>query len=155
MDEILQLILMTMVPFLELRASIPFGILILSMDWIPVFIVCVISNIILGMILFPFIQYIVDIATRIRFIDNIYKRYVARTQQRIKKYVDKYGWLGVAIFIGVPLPGSGVYSGSLGAYLIGLQYKRFIIANIIGVIIAGVIVTIASLFGGALAFIIK
>jgi len=67
-----------------------------------------------------------------------------RTQKNIQKYVDKYGELGVALFIGVPLPGSGVYSGALGAYVIGLKLKKFIIADIIGVLIAGTIVTIIS-----------
>ena len=67
-----------------------------------------------------------------------------RTQKNIQKSVDKYGELGVALFIGVPLPGSGVYSGALGAYVIGLNFKKFIIADIIGVLIAGTIVTIIS-----------
>jgi len=84
---------------------------------------------------------------RIKFIDKIYQKYVERTQKKIHKYVKKYGEAAVAIFIGIPLPGSGSYSGALAAYLIGLGYKKFIIANIIGVLIAGVIVTLITLTG--------
>jgi len=67
--------------------------------------------------------------------------------EKIHKYVDKYGLLGVSIFIGIPLPGSGVYSGALGAYLLGINFKKFLIASIIGVLIAGILVTIISLTG--------
>jgi uncharacterized membrane protein len=58
--------------------------------------------------------------------------------------------LGVAIFIGIPLPGTGVYAAALGSNLIGLSYKKFIIADIIGVLIAGIIVTIITLSGRGL-----
>jgi len=71
-------------------------------------------------------------------------------QKKINKHVDKYGELAVAIFIGIPLPGSGVYSGAIAAYLLGLKYRKFIIANIIGVLIAGIIVTIISLTGAGI-----
>jgi uncharacterized membrane protein len=60
--------------------------------------------------------------------------------------VDKYGELGVAVFIGVPLPGTGVYSGALGSYLLGLNRRKFMIANIRGVVIAGAAVTAICLF---------
>jgi uncharacterized membrane protein len=64
-----------------------------------------------------------------------------RTQHKIKPFVDKYGEFGVALFIGVPLPGSGVYTGAFGSYLIGLNKRKFAIANVIGVIIAAIAVT--------------
>jgi len=147
MNEILNLIWITFLPFLELRASIPYGILKANLNWFLVFAVCVVTNIILGAVLYLVIDRIIEIATRIRLIDKLYKRYIKRTQRKIDKYVDKYGELGVAIFIGIPLPGSGVYSGAIAAYLLGLEYKKFIIADIIGVLIAGIIVTIVSLTG--------
>jgi len=66
-------------------------------------------------------------------------------QKRIKPYVDKYGELGVAVFIGIPLPGSGVYTGAFGAFLLGLDRRKFAIANVLGVCIAGTIVTAVTL----------
>jgi len=154
--EILELILITFLPFLELRASIPYGILKLDMFWPTVFIICVITNILLGILIYFLLDRVVHYFLRIRWIRRIYKRIVERTQHRIEKYVDKYGEIGVALFIGVPLPGSGVYSGALGAYIIGLDFKKFIIACIVGVILAGVAVTLITLFGsGAWHFFIK
>jgi len=156
MDEILNLVWITFLPFLELRASIPYGILKANLNWVIVFLVCVVTNIILGAVLYPLIDTITKILTRIGFIDKLYEMYITRTRRKIDRYVEKYGYLGVAIFIGIPLPGSGVYSGALAAYLIGLDYKKFIIADIIGVLIAGIIVTIVSLTGvGAFDLFIK
>ncbi len=156
MNEILMLIFLTLLPFLELRASIPYGIFATDIHWSTVFFICVITNIILGPIIYLLLKRFVDIATKIRVIDALYKKSVERTQRRIHKIVDKWGELGVAVFIGIPLPGSGVYSGALAAYIIGLNFKKFIIATIIGVIIAGILVTIVSLTGiEALQFFIK
>jgi uncharacterized membrane protein len=145
--EILELIFVTFLPFLELRASIPYGIIKLQMNWFTVFIICVITNIILGIIIFFLLDKLVHIVIKIKPIGKLYYKIVERTQKKIHKYVEKYGEIGVAIFIGIPLPGSGVYTGALGAYLLGLGYKKFIIACVLGVLIAGTAVTLITLFG--------
>ncbi len=149
MNSIIELILITFLPFLELRASIPYGILGLGMDWASVFFICVITNIILGILIFFFNELIIKMVTIIKPVEKIWKKYVEKMQKRIHKAVEKYGEWAVAVFIGIPLPGSGVYSGALAAYLIGLDFKKFLVANIIGVLIAGVIVTIVSITGAS------
>jgi len=155
-DPILVLIILTLVPALELRASIPYGILATNLSWPLVFLICVATNIILGPILYFFLEKIILLFTKISFIKRCYDTYVIKTQYKIKPIVEKYGWLGVALFIGVPLPGSGVYSGALAAYLLGLKKRKFFLATVLGVLIAGVIVTIIALSGAsALDFLIK
>ncbi len=155
-EEIIKLIIVTLLPFLELRASIPYGIIALGMNWIIVFLICVIFNIILGIGIYFLLDKFVHVVIRVKWIGKIYHKIVEKTQHRIRRYVDKYGEIGVAIFIGIPLPGSGVYSGALGAYLLGLKFKKFIIAEIIGVLIAGVIVTAIVLMGnGAFTLFVK
>jgi len=144
-EEIIVLILITLLPFFELRVSIPYGIVILQMNWILVFFVCVMTNIILGPIIYIFIDKIMHVFLRIRFLDRLYSYYIERTQKRIHKYVQKYGELGIVVFIGIPFPGSGSYSGALASYLIGMKFKKFVIANAIGVLIAGLIIFLVSL----------
>jgi len=149
--------LLTLLPFLELRYSIPIGIydsqvhlpfgFILKgygLSVISVFTIAIIANILLAIILFPFLDYIHKILLKIKFINSMYERKLQRLQAKLRPRVEKYGLLGLALFIAVPLPGSGVYSGSLGAYVLGMDYKRFIYASIIGVLIAGSIVTFLS-----------
>jgi uncharacterized membrane protein len=156
LNDILMLIGLTLLPFLELRASIPYGILNTNLHWTSVFLICVVSNIILGPIIYLLLDKIVFVATKIKIIDKLYQRYVEKTQKKIHKYVDTYGILGVSIFIGIPLPGSGVYSGALGSYLLGIKFKDFLKAAIIGVLIAGILVTIITLSGEGIAgFLIK
>jgi len=147
LNEILKIIAITFIPALELRASIPFGIFSTSYTWIEVFIISIVANIILGVFVFVILDYFVNIVTKVPFFDKIWDLYVKKTQKRIEKGVNKYGEWAVAVFIGIPLPGSGVYTGALASYLIGLKLKKFLIANVIGVLIAGILVTVACLTG--------
>tara|TARA_Y100000296_G_C5143154_1_gene242228 strand:+ start:769 stop:1254 length:486 start_codon:yes stop_codon:yes gene_type:complete len=141
------LYLITALPFLELRASIPYGILALQINWLLVFIICIISNILITPLIWFFVEHVMHFFLKIKWIETIYKKIVVRTQKRVHPYVEKYGTLGLAIFIGIPLPGSGVYSGCLGAYLLGYKFKDYLIASVLGVLIAGIIVTIVTLTG--------
>ena len=147
MKPILVLILITLIPTLELRASIPYGILRADIHWWLVVLVCVVTNIVLGPLVYLFLDKAMDLLLSFQWLNGIYGKTVTRTQRRIQKSVDRYGEMGVALFIGIPLPGTGSYSGALGAYLLGLGYRRFIIANVIGVLMAGSIVTAVVLSG--------
>lgn len=150
------LILLTFIPFLELRASIPYGILVLGMDWWVVFLVCIITNIILGPLIYWFLHFFMKYILMIKFIDKIWQKYVEKLQKRISPFIERWGVLGVGLFIGVPLPGSGSYSGAIGSYILGLDFKKFFWANVLGVLIAGIVVTLVSLVGnGAWDFLIK
>ena len=156
MLDILKLVLLTLLPFLELRASIPYGILSTSLPWLMVFIICVLANLMLAPLLYLFLDKVVHIFFRVKRFEKFYHKTVEKTQKKIHKYVEKYGVWGLALFIGVPLPGSGVYSGALGAYILGFSYKEFLKAAIVGVLIAGTIVTAVSLMGnGTFDFVLK
>lgn len=148
--DILKLIGITFVPIFELRGSIPFGIFALKMNWLEVFIICVVANFIVGILVFLFLDFFLKIATKITFIATFWNGYVEKTRKKIESAVEKYGEWAVAIFIGIPLPGSGVWSGALASFLIGLSFKKFIIADLVGVIIAGIAVTIVCLTGSGL-----
>jgi len=146
-NDILKMVGITFIPTLELRASIPFGIFTTDLAWPIVFAVCIIANIIIGIIIYFFMELIIKMLTKIPVISRLWNNYVDKTQHKIQKGVDKYGEWAVAIFIGIPLPGSGVYTGALASYLIGLKFRKFFVANIIGVLIAGIIVTAICLTG--------
>ena len=138
-------VLLTVLPFFELRASIPYGIFILGMPWHEAFLVAVIVNFLFGLLLFAVLDWLVRFFTRLQFIKVIYDRIVARTQRKARPYVEKYGTIGIGLFIGIPLPGSGVWTGALAARLLGMRFKSFAVADAIGVVIAGAVVTLLSL----------
>ncbi|MBN1779716.1 small multi-drug export protein [bacterium] len=142
-QSILWLTLITLIPTLELRASIPIGFFGMDrqLSWPWVVLVCVIANILLGWTVFWIMGPAFQLIRKWNWFDRTIWPVLERTQHRIHPYVEKYGELGVAVFIGIPLPGSGVYTGALGAYLLGLDKKKFSVANVIGVLIAGAAVT--------------
>ncbi|NLL83853.1 MAG: small multi-drug export protein, partial [Lentisphaerae bacterium] len=65
-----------------------------------------------------------------------------RTRYKLHPYVERHGEWGLALFIGVPLPGTGAYSGALGAFLLGVSRRRFMVANFLGVVVACIAVTV-------------
>jgi len=156
MSSIITLIILTLLPFLELRASIPYGVFQTDLSLLSIFIICTITNILLAPIIYLFLDKVIHIFLRIKIIDRCYQKTVEKTQRKVHKYVEKYGILGLAIFIGIPLPGSGVYSGALGAYLLGFKFKDFFKAAVVGVLIAAVLVTLISTTGNSIfSFLIK
>lgn len=149
--QVLLLIAVTLIPALELRASIPFGMLYGSehfgidpnaLSWPVVVLVCVMTNIILGWCVFFVLHPIFRLLDHCPWFHRLVVPIMTRMQGRLKPYVEKYGELGVALFIGVPLPGSGVYTGAVGAFLLGLDRRKFVVANVVGVLIAGTAVTL-------------
>ena len=138
----------TLIPMLELRFSIPWGIFKMgdTVSWPVVTLVCVIANIILGWLVFLVMGPVFSFIRRWGWFDRKIWPILEKTQHKIHPFVEKYGEFGVALFIGVPLPGSGVYTGAFGSYLLGMDKRKFAIANVIGVLIAAVAVTALCLF---------
>jgi uncharacterized membrane protein len=143
------IILLTFLPFLELRASIPYAILIARLPWHTAFMIACIANIILALLLYFFLDKMIHWFFFIKPFHRFYIKKVESVQEKAKPAIEKYGILGLALFIGIPLPGSGVYTGALASYLLGMGYKKFLTAASIGVIIAGVAVTIITVTAGA------
>ena len=156
LKSIIVLSLITLIPALELRASIPCGILPIhipftdltisgQMGWPMVVLVCTVANIVLGWGVFLVMAPCFNLVRKWGWFERHIWPILERTQHKIHPFVEKYGEFGVALFIGIPLPGSGVYTGAFGSYLLGLDRRKFAIANVLGVLIAAVLVTGLSL----------
>jgi uncharacterized membrane protein len=154
------LFLLTMLPFFELRASIPYGIWSgsvslpfglslsgLGLSPLIVFPFVVIANILLGEFIFWSLKALLPHVLKVPHMERVYGFSVKRAQKKAQKYVERYGKIGLALFIGIPFPGSGVWSGALAAFIFGFRLKEFRAANIAGVIIAGILVTLATVWG--------
>ncbi len=147
--QLLIIILLTIIPGFELRASIPYGLLSSRINWFLVIIFSVFINIVIGIIVYYLLSLLVDFMLRFSLFKKFYSRIIIKPRKKIKKYVDKWGEIGIALFIGIPLPGSGVYTAALGAYVLGISKKDFFKATIIGVIIAGFLVSLITLSGNS------
>lgn len=78
--------------------------------------------------------------TPLRQIRSAYIWVVSRTRSRGRKYVERWGYLGLAIFVAVPIPGSGAWTGSLLAHILGLQWGKSLVSISAGVIIASLLI---------------
>ena len=97
-----------------------------------------------------FFDKVIFIFLKVPFLKKFYDKIVIKSQKKADPLVEKYGLIGMSLFIAIPLPGSGTWTGALVGNLLIFGYKRFFIANLIGVILAGIIVTIV--FAGAFSF---
>lgn len=149
------LVVTTFIPGLELRASIPLGFFtptIRNAVTLPgVVVSCLVTNIVLGMLVFALMKPVELLLRKWGWFDRRVWPLFESKREKLRPLVEKYGAWGVALFIGVPLPGTGAYAGAVGAYLLGLDTKRFWLANAAGVAIACVAVTAlcAIILGGA------
>lgn len=141
------IIILTFFPLLELRASIPYGLLATELPWWLTVLVAMGTNWLVAPLVYLFLKYVLRFLTRWSWFAGIWERYCQRVQRRIEKAVNTWGAWGLAFFIGIPLPGSGVYTGALGAYLLGMGFRRFMWVALVGVLIAGVLVSVIVLSG--------
>jgi uncharacterized membrane protein len=86
----------------------------------------------------------------------LFDRFVNRARKKLEKGVEKWGALGVAVFVAIPLPMTGAWTGTLGAWVLGLPKRKTLPAVILGVTVAGGIVTAVMFLGrGAFSVFIK
>ncbi len=137
------IILVSMAPVVELRGAIPLG---MGMGLNPkyVFLLALLGNI----IVIPFILWLLDpiftILERFRFFKKIIDKTKNNVSEKFEKAKNKYGTIALIIFVAIPLPGSGAWSGALAAKLFGIKNKVAIPSIALGVLIAGLIVGIFS-----------
>lgn len=149
--EILKIIALSLLPVSELRGAIPYGILFSGLPVYAVFLIAVAANMLVVPVFYFFLDYVHHHLESISLYHALFSRYVERTKRKAHRHVSKYGYFGLALFVAVPLPVTGAYTGTLAAWLLGIEKKKAILAITIGVLVAGIIVTIMSLTGAVVA----
>lgn len=136
---------LSMLPIIELRGGIIAGRL-LGLDAIPTFIICYIGNI----LPVPFILWLIkSIIEKMRNCNiKIFNKFVKWIDKKVKKHrheIEKYGFWGLVLFIGIPLPGTGAWTGCLIASMLDMDKKKSFLASLIGVLMAGIIISLLSI----------
>ena len=131
-------------PVLELRGAIPVAINIFGMPWYSAFSLALIGNLLPVPFILLFLRAITRWLSKIAFFQRALKRLFEHTRRR-GRIVEKYERVGLALFVGIPLPVTGAWTGSLAASIFGLSFKHAFLAISAGVFVAGVIVTCLSL----------
>lgn len=153
---LLWVILLSFTPTLELRASIPYALLVEDMHPVAGGALGIVSNALLAPLVWLFVDKVMHVFLRVPLIKRFYDWMAVRSVNKLEPYVEKYGVLGLALFIGVPFPGTGVYSGCLAAWLLKFRFRDYLLASVLGCVIAGIAVTLVVTSGNtALAFMFK
>jgi len=146
MDILLHAILLSMLPIAELRGGIPYA-LANDMELPVAFVACVISNMLVIPVVFVFLDTVHGQLYRIGPYRWLFDRWVERTRRKAERNVAKWGYWGVMLFVAIPLPVTGAYTGTLAAWLLKLDKKKSFWYLALGVVIAGIVVSIATLTG--------
>lgn len=141
--EELTVLLCSMIPIVELRGAIPVGFLAFGMPWWLAYILAVIGN----MIPVPFILLLIRKvlswmgSCKVKFFNKV-AGWLQRKAAKNTDKITKYGFWGVCIFIAIPLPVTGAWTGSLVAATIKMPFWKAFLSALLGVMIAGVVVSL-------------
>jgi uncharacterized membrane protein len=141
-QEIFTVFLMAASPILECRGAIPYGVLV-GLDPATVFLVSFLGNILpvpfLLLFLNRFERWVMGMGEE-NWLRRAYVRYIDSLRRRAKRTIDRYGMLGLAIFVAVPLPLTGAWTASLLSYLLGMEIKRSLGTIVVGALVACTVV---------------
>ena len=134
----------SMIPIIELRGAIPMGA-VFGMPWWQSYILSVIGNMLPVPIILLFVKAVITWMgkSKVKFFNKIADFLNKRVEKR-RGQIEKYSFWGVCFFVAVPLPVTGAWTGSLVAAMIDMKFWKALVSCFIGVLIAGVIMTLIS-----------
>ena len=136
-------VLIATLPIFELRLSVPLGILSFKLPVAQVYFLSLLGNMIPVIPLLLLFKYFFHRLTGLRGIGKVFSWWFARVEKR-SKIVERYGFFGLVLFVAIPLPVTGAWTGTVAATLFEMDTKKAFVAILIGVAIAGVVVSILS-----------
>lgn len=142
--------LVSMVPLIELRGAVPIGLSNLlgdALPIIPLYIICILGNMLPVPIIFFFARKVLEWGADKKFIGKFFTFCLEKGEKGGKKLQETAGrglYFALFLFVGIPLPGTGAWTGTLAASFLDMDFKKSVIAIIAGVVLAGIIMGLAS-----------
>ena len=145
----------SMVPLIELRGAVPIGLSPLLGDALPLpplYAICILGNMLPVPVIFFFARKVLIWGADKKFIGKFFTFCLEKGEkggQKLQKKAGRGLYFALFIFVGIPLPGTGAWTGTLAASFLNMDFKKSVIAVMAGVILAGIIMGLASfgLFG--------
>jgi uncharacterized membrane protein len=144
----LVVLIIAALPIFELRGALPVAINLFHFPWYYALLLAIIGNLLPVPIILLFLDAISRCLSKVGFFDRFLQWLFEHTRKR-GRIVERYERIGLALFVAIPLPITGAWTGSLAAVLFGLKFKHAMLSIFIGILIAGIIVTCLSLLGWA------
>ena len=151
LKEYLFVFFISMVPLIELRAAVPIAIG-MNLPVVPSYIVCIVGNMLPVPIIFLFARKVLEWGADKPVIGKFFTFCLEKGHKGGEKLKENAGrglFVALLLFVGIPLPGTGAWTGTMAASLLDMDFKSSVIAVLGGVILAGIIMGLASagLFG--------
>lgn len=145
----IQLFLISMVPIVELRGAIPYS-QFLGLPLVQSYIICIIGNMLPVPFIYLFARKILEWGKDKKVIGKFFTWCLEKGEKGGKKLTEKAGrgtFVALLLFVGIPLPGTGAWTGTLAASILDMDFKQTIAACMLGVLLAGCIMMAASFLG--------
>jgi len=142
----LKVFLIALSPIFELRGSIPIALGVFHLPVWSAFLISVIGNILPVVFILSLLESVSGYLSRhVHFFDRFFTWLFERTRRKHAKTFEQGKALALMIFVAIPLPFTGAWTGALCAFVFGIPFKRALMSIAGGVVIAGIIVTLTSL----------
>ena len=149
LQKYLLIFLVSMVPLIELRGAIPYGVLFGLPLW-QTFVIAIVGNMLPVPIIFFFARRVLEWGTDKPLIGKMFTFFLEKGHRGGEKLQAKAGrglYVALLLFVGIPLPGTGAWTGTLAASLLDMDFKKSVAACMGGVLLAGCIMGVLSLLG--------
>ncbi len=151
--QYLIIFLVSMVPLIELRGAIPYAIGF-HLPLVPSYIICILGNMLPMPFIFLFARKVLVWGSEKKYIGKFFSWCLQKGEKGGQKLQAKAGrglYVALFLFVGIPLPGTGAWTGTLAASLLDMDFKKSTLAVMCGVVLAGIIMGLVS--GGVFSFI--
>lgn len=139
--------LVSMVPLIELRGGVPIAVG-LGLDYIPALLICVLGNMLPVPIIYFFARKVLEWGCDKPYIGKFFTYCIEKGEKGGQKLTQKAGkgglFIALLLFVGIPLPGTGAWTGTLAASFLKMGIKETTMSVCFGVILAGLIMSVAS-----------
>ena len=139
--------LVSMIPIIELRGAMVYAVGF-NLPYIPALLVCVLGNMLPVPFIYFFARKVLSWGADKKYIGKLFSFFLIKGERAGQKLVEKTGrgglFLALLLFVGIPLPGTGAWTGTLGASFLNMGFKSTVLAVSLGVILAGIIMAAVS-----------
>jgi len=138
--------IISMLPVVELRLAIPYGVLVQKLEWTNVMLISSLGNYLAAILVFLFIKYLSEYFMKYKIFSLILDWIFKRTRKKGSR-IEKYKLYGLILFVGIPLPLTGAWTGCIASYLFNISVKNTLLGTFLGICMSALIVTTLTLLG--------
>ena len=145
-SKLLAVFIVSMLPIVELRGALPVAINVFHIPWYFALPIALAGNIAPVPVLLLSLDRLRRVTAKMGIVGKALEWFFSQTRRR-GGFIERYGPIGLVLFVAIPLPVTGAWTGSIAAFLLGLKFRDAFLPICLGVFLAGVIVTTLCILG--------